>query len=165
MPNGRYDMDEKENMMKKISRRMSLCMGVTLSFFLSLIGTATSGHFSVPGWIISFIISTIISLIIGFLVPVKKVSDNACQKFNMQPGKLSTRCFESLISDLIYTPIITFCMVLFAYLMATRQGAPLHFLPMFLSSLIICLITGFVLIFIFMPLYMKLIIGKAQKPE
>ncbi len=158
-------MDEKENMMKKISRRMSLCMGVTLSFFLSLIGTATSGHFSVPGWIISFIISTIISLIIGFLVPVKKVSDNACQKFNMQPGKLSTRCFESLISDLIYTPIITFCMVLFAYLMATRQGAPLHFLPMFLSSLIICLIAGFVLIFIFMPLYMKLIIGKAQKPE
>ena len=155
-------MSEKEKMMKKVGIKMSLCMGITLSFFLSLIGTATSGHFSVPGWITSFLISAVISLIIGFIVPVKKVTDSACARFNMQPGKLSTKCFECLISDLIYTPVITLCMVFFAYRMATAQGAPLHFLPMFLSSLVICLIAGFILIFIFMPFYMKLLIKKPQ---
>ena len=150
-------MNEMEKNMKKAGMKMSLCMGITLSFFLSLIGTGTSGHFTIPGWIISFIISTMISLIIGFFVPMKKVTDNACARFNLEQGKFTTRLFECLISDLIYTPVITFCMVLFAYLMATSEGAPLHFLPMFLSSLVICMIAGYILIYIFTPIYTKMI--------
>ncbi len=164
-------MNDKEKMMRKIGMKMSICMGITLSFFLSLVGVSTSGHFTIPGWIVSFIISTVISLVIGFFVPMKKVSDAVLTRFNMQPGRLSSRLLEALISDLIYTPVITFCMVFAAYKKAVSMGAPVRFLPMFLSSLAVCMVVGFILIFIFMPFYMKLIIGnsspdtKKDRPE
>lgn len=158
-------MNEKEKMMKKAGRKISFLMGITLSFFLSLIGMTTAGHFVLQGWIISFVISTIISLIIGFIVPMKKVGDSVCSKLNMQPGRFSTRCMESLISDLIFTPIITLCMVGLAYSNAVSKGAQLKFLPMFLSSLAICMVAGFILIFIFTPIYIKLVTGKQGRPE
>lgn len=151
-------MNEKEIIMKKAGRKISLCMGITLSFFLSLIGLASSGKFTLSGWLISFVISTVISLVIGFIVPIKKVNDAACTKLGLIPGRLSTRCFESLLSDLIFTPIITFCMVYLAFSKAVSMGAPVRFLPMFLHSLAICMIAGFILIFIFTPLFVKLII-------
>ena len=153
-------MDEQKKMMKRAGMRISLCMGITLSFFLSILGVLSSGNFSIPAWVISFIISTVISLIIGFIVPMKRVSDSACAKLGLKPGKLSTRCFEALLSDLIYTPVITFCMVFLAYKAACSDGAAFQFLPMFLHSLLISMIAGFVLIFIFMPFYMKLILGQ-----
>ena len=146
--------------MKKIGREMSLLMGVTLSFFLSLTGLLAAGKFNVVGWIISFLISTVISLIIGFLVPMKKVTDGVNNKLGLKPGKLGTRCMESLLSDLIYTPIITLAMVFMAYKKATAHGAKIPFIGMFGKSLVISLVVGFILIFIFMPLYMKLVFKK-----
>lgn len=146
--------------MKKIGREMSLLMGVTLSFFLSLTGLLAAGKFSVVGWLISFVLSTIISLIIGFLIPMKKVTDGVNNKLGLKPGKLSTRCMESLISDLIYTPIITFAMVFMAYKKATAHGAKIPFAGMFIESLLICFVVGFVLIFIFMPVFMKIVLKK-----
>ena len=143
------------NGMKKIGRQISIRMGIVLSFFLSLVGNLASGHFALPGWLISFVISTMVSLIIGFLVPMKNVTEGASRKLGLQPGRIGTRCVESLVSDLIYTPIITLLMVAFAYFMAVRQGARLHFLPMFLSSLGLCMIVGFVLIFLLQPIIMR----------
>ncbi len=154
-------MDEQKKMMKRVGMQISLCMGITLSFFLSLLGLLSSGSFSIPAWIISFVISTVISLIIGFIVPMKRISDSLCAKSGLKSGKLSTRCFEALLSDLIYTPVITFCMVFLAYRTAVSHGAPFQFLPMFLHSLLISMIAGFILIFIFMPFFMKLILDKA----
>lgn len=155
------DMEKK---MKKIGMQMSILMGVTLSFCLSLVGNLMgarqSGGFSVLGFLISFVVSTIVSLIIGFLVPMKKVNDSVCGKMNLAPGQMSTRLMESLISDLIYTPVMTLLMVFLAYRQAVGHGAQIPFLPMFLSSLVVCLIVGYVLIFIFMPLYMKLVMKK-----
>ena len=156
-------MNEKEKQMRSIGRKMNLCMAVTLSFFLSLIGMASSGHFKVEGWIISFVVSIIISLIIGFLIPIKKVTDRASAKFNMEPGRISTRCFESLISDLIFTPVMTLCMVFLSYSKAVKTGAPVSFLQMFLPSLGICMVAGFILIFIFTPLFLKMLIGTPDK--
>ena len=148
--------------MKKIGRQMSLLMGVTLSFFLSLTGLLSSHKFTVRGWLISFLISTIISLIIGFLIPMKKVTDSVDAKLGLKPGKLGTRCMDSLISDLIYTPIITFVMILMAYKQATAHGEKISvpFIGMFGRSLGLSMVVGFVLIFIFMPLYMKLVFKK-----
>ena len=160
--------------MKKIGLQMSLLMGVTLSFFLSLTGLIAAGKFNVIGWIISFVISTIISLIIGFIIPMKKLTDGVNNKLGLKPGKLGTRCMESLISDLIYTPIITLAMVFMAYKKATAHGAKIPFMGMFGKSLIISLVVGYVLIFVFMPLYMKLVLKKngiggpgapGQRPE
>ena len=67
--------------MKKVSIEMSLLMGVTLSLFLSLTGTLSSGHFTIPDFLLSFVVSFIISLIIGFLVPMNKVSAALERKF------------------------------------------------------------------------------------
>ena len=159
-------MDEQ---MKIIGRKMSIRMGILMSFALALVGTLTSGHFTVPGFIISFIISAIISLIIGFVVPVGKISAAFCRKRNFAPGTLANGIASSLISDIIYTPLITFVMVLFAYIMVKKQSggmAEIAFLPMFLKSLIICFVVGFILIFIFMPLFLKsLMKDQDMKPE
>ena len=150
----------RAQMMRKIGRKMSVLMGVTLSFFLSLQGNLLSGRFTVPAFLISFAASTAISLVIGFFVPMKKVGDGVCAALGLSPRTIPARCAESLVSDLIYTPVITLAMVALAWRMATSHGAQVPFLPMFLHSLGISMITGFVLIFIFMPLYMKLVVPK-----
>ena len=149
-------MDNK--MMKKIGMTVSIFMGVSMSFFLSLTGTLTSGHFTIPSWMISFAVSTLISLIIGFLVPMKKVNDKVVGAFKLRPFSFPARCMESFVSDLIYTPVMTFCMVFMAYKQALSHGAPAESLSlgrMFVGSFLICFVVGFILIFILMPLFMK----------
>ena len=146
-------MDNK--MMKKIGMTISLFMGVSMSFFLSLTGTLTSGHFTLPSWIISFAISVVISIIIGFLVPMKKINDKVLGAFKLKPFSFPARCMESFVSDLIYTPVMTFCMVFMAYKQAISHGESLSLGRMFMGSLLICFVVGFILIFILMPLFMK----------
>lgn len=149
---------EQRKKMKKIGIQMSLLMGVTLSFFLSLTGVLSSGQFTIPGFLINFLISFVISLIIGFLVPMKKVNDSLDAKLGLQPYTLKTRLFESLISDLIYTPLITLCMITLAHHNAAAHGAQIPYVPMLLRGLLLSLAVGYVLIFIFMPLFMKLVL-------
>ena len=158
----------RNEMMKVIGRKMGVRMGLLMSFCLALVGTLTSGHFSLPGFLLSFVVSTAISLVIGFFVPVGKVSQGVCQKWNIEPGTLKSRCVESLISDLIYTPLITFAMVVLAYTMAMRQSdgmAQIPFVPMFVKSLIICFVVGYVLIFIFMPIFLKQLMEGAKNKQ
>ena len=107
-----------EQTMKKIGKEMSIYMSIAMSLFLSLTGTLTSGHFTIPGFIISFLISTVISMIIGLIVPMGKVNNSVERKLGLEQGSMKARCIDSLISDLIYTPIMTLCMVSFAYMMA-----------------------------------------------
>ena len=45
-------MDEK---MKVIGRKMSIRMGILMSFSLALVGTLTSGHFTPVGFVLIFI--------------------------------------------------------------------------------------------------------------
>ncbi|MBR1669862.1 MAG: hypothetical protein IJ695_04115 [Butyrivibrio sp.] len=153
-------MDEK---MKVIGRQMSLRMGLLMSFSLALVGTVTSGHFTIPGFLISFALSAVISIIIGFVVPVGKVSESFCRRRNLAPGTLPYKLASAFISDLIYTPVITLAMVCLAYFMAKKQSggmAQIPFLPMFLKSLVITFIVGFVLIYIFMPLFLNQLMKK-----
>ena len=148
-------MDEK---MKVIGRKMSIRMGILMSFSLALVGTLTSGHFTPVGFVISFFVSTVVSLVIGFVVPVGKLSGDFCRKRNLAPESLANRIVSSLISDLIYTPVITLVMVALAYRMAMIQSgnmAQIPFIPMFIRSLLICFPVGFVLIFIFMPMFLR----------
>ena len=154
-------MDPKK--MKKVGLFVSICMGIGMSFFLSLIGMGLSGHFTIPGWIISFLISTAVSLIIGFIVPMRKITEGAVRSLKLQPHSLVARCVESLISDIIYTPIMTFIMVFYAYRSAISHGAPagsLNLGGMFLGSVWICLGAGFLLIFILMPIFVKMAMKK-----
>ncbi len=148
-------MDQK---MKLVGRDMSIKMGITMSFFLSLIGISTSGHFTIPGFLISFVVSSIISLIIGFIVPMGKVTNGLLGKLRLDRGTMGARLLETFVSDLIYTPVMTFAMVFLAYNMAMKQSggmAELSLGKMFLSSFIICFLAAFVIIFIVQPIFMK----------
>ena len=147
--------------MKKISRQMSVLMGLTLSFFMSLAGNLASGKFTVIGFILSFIVSFIISVLIGLFVPMRRVNDAVDRKLGLAPGKLSTHAVESLVSDFIYTPLITLAMIAMAYKNAVSHGAKgLKFGPMFGKALLLSLVIGFILVFFFMPIYMKLLLKK-----
>ncbi len=144
--------------MKKIGRSMSIKMGITMSFCLSLIGTLTSGHFSIPGFLLSFVASTVLSLIIGFIVPMSKLSTMCLNSLNLQLGTIPARLVQTAVSDIIYTPIMTLAMVGLAYYMAKKQSGGMMqvpFLSMFIPSLIICLVAGFVIIFIIEPIFLK----------
>ncbi len=148
--------------MKRVGRSMSICMAITLSFFLALtgnlVGMVQSGRFDTIGFVIGFGLSVVVSLIIGFVVPMGKIHGFIERKFGR--GDILGRYIESLISDLIYTPIMTFLMVVLAYFMAKSHGGSPPFLGMFLPSLGICFVIGFILIFIFMPFYMKMLMKK-----
>ena len=157
--------------MKKVARWMSLLMGITLSFCMSLTGLLSSlrnTDYTVPRFLVSllinFAVSFVISMIIGLLIPMKKVADSLDRKLGLQPGKLGTRLFETFISDLIYTPLMTLIMVFIAYKQATSHGAKIPFVPMFLTSLGLCFAVAYVIIFFVTPVYMKISFKKAGIP-
>ena len=154
--------------MKRIGRRISILMGITLSLCLSLVGNLflAEDGFKFGDFILGLCISLTISLLIGFIVPMKKVNDSVDRTFKLRPGSMAANAVEALVSDLIYTPIITLVMTLVAWKMATSHNpqADIPYLPMFLKSLAVCMAVGYVLIFIFAPLYTRLVVGKRRMP-
>lgn len=108
---------------KKIGIMMGLCMGVTLSFFLSLVGTLTSGHFTVQSWLISFLVSFVISMVIGLIVPLPKIEAAVNGKLGLKPGSVKANLMSALISNTIYTPLMS---VLMSVIMITASTAGLE---------------------------------------
>ena len=149
-----------ENINKRIGRDMGIVMGLTISLLLSFVGTFTSGQFTVPGFIISFLASFAVSLVLGFFIPMRKIADNVCRKASAENGILKKKLLEALVSDLIYTPIMTLLMVTLAYKNATSHGAQLNYVPMFLRSLVISLLAAYGFIYLVTPLCMKLVFKK-----
>lgn len=156
--------------MRKIGIQMNILMGLAMSLGLSIVGNITGGgQRPVPAIIIgivtSFILSFIISLIIGFIVPMKKVGDGVCGLFKVSSNAIGGKVVSALASDIIYTPIITAAMTFMAHSMAVKQaGEHADMVPswpqMFVPSLIICFIVGFILIFILQPLFLKMLLKK-----
>lgn len=144
--------------MKKIGRAMSIAMGIAMSFCLSLVGTLSSGHFTVVAFLTSFGASLIVSLMIGFLVPIQALNGRVCGK--MPRNSMKRRCIETLISDLVYTPLMTFLMVSLAYFSSRQHGGSMPFLPTFLKSLLLSLAVGYVMIFVLQPLFLKKLLKK-----
>ncbi|MBR5722647.1 MAG: hypothetical protein IKX57_03390 [Oscillospiraceae bacterium] len=144
--------------MKKIGLQMSVLMGITLSFFLALTGNLRSGHFTLPAFLISFLLSTVISLLIGLFVPMPKLEGAVCEKLQAEPRSMKGNAVTALVSDLIYTPVITLVMTLLGYRQAVQHGASVSFGGMFLVSLLVSLVLGYVLIFVLKPLFLKLVL-------
>lgn len=147
--------------MKKVGIIMSLLMGVTLSFCLSLTGNLTSEDgFKLIPFLVSFAVSTVISLIIGFIVPMRKIEDGAVKAMGLREHSMPANIVSALISDIIYTPFITLAMIVLARKMAMKMSNGHAQLPpfgvMFIKSLIISLIVAFVIILIVTPIYIKL---------
>ena len=146
--------------MKTVGRRMALLMGTTMSFCLSLVGNLTSGRFTLPGFLVSFGISWVISMVIGLLVPMGPLTAFLDRRLGLRPGRLGTRCFNALVSDLLYTPVITTVMIVMAHRQATAHGAQIPFLPMWGRGLLISMVVGFALAFLLTPVYMRIAAGK-----
>ena len=153
-----------ERNMRKIGIFMSLYMGLVMSIFMTITGVCVGmlpgviqgkipPHAILLSMISGFFVSFCISLLIGFMVPMHKLTQSATKK--MDAG-LAKKCVESLISDLIYTPVISVVMVSFAYMSNQKQeaGGP-SFIMMLIPSLIACFIVGYILIFIFQPFIFK----------
>lgn len=152
--------------MRKIGMMMAILMGFTMSLVLSLTGTVSGGHFTVPSWLISFGISFVISLIIGFVVPIKKVGDAVCNKVNVVPESFKGNLVSAFISDLIYTPIITIIMVVIMVGNAAKHAPEGHapsigqVLP---GSLILCFVVGYIVIAIIQPVFLKMLMKNIKR--
>ncbi len=158
-------MEEK---MKKIGLEMAVRMGIVMSFFLSLTGSLLSGHFTIVRFLLSFLVSTVISLIIGIVIPMGRITMAIASSLHLVRGSLPEKIISSLVSDIIYTPIMTFIMVFLAYKITMIQSggmAQLNFLAMFLPSFAICMILGFILCYILLPRFMKNLMKKYNVPE
>lgn len=141
---------------------MSLMIGGTISFVNSLVGTLSSGRFTFGGFLLSFLISFLIGFGLGLLIPIKKIGDTLIRKNGLQPGTRKARLLEALVSDLVYSPIMTFVMVYLAYSQATSHGAKIPFGPMLLKSECISFVAAFILSFLLTPFYTKLIFKKSN---
>ncbi len=147
--------------MKKVGIYMTLLMGVTLSFCLSLTGILTSGEgFQLKSFLISFAASTIISIIIGLVVPMRKLEGAAIKAIDIEEHSMPAKIVSALISDLIYTPFITLAMIALARKMAMKMSNGRAQLPpfdlMYLKSFAISFVVAFVIIMIVTPVYLKL---------
>ena len=154
-------------MANKIKFHMSLMMGITLSLCLSFVGTFTSGSFTIGGFIVSFLESLVISLVIGCFVPMKRLEDKACEKAGITGKPLACRALGSLISDLIYTPIITIFMVTINYVKIPAAHRPPYVL-MLGKSMLISLVVAYLIVFLAAENYMKFIMkrsGVGRPPE
>lgn len=154
---------------RKISILMSVYMGFVMSIFMTITGVCVGmlpnvlQHRIPPQAMISslisgFFISFAISMMIGFVVPMHSITGSATK--NMEPG-FGKRCVETLISDVIYTPVISVVMVAFAYMSNNKngEGGPSFFM-MLIPSLIACFIVGFIIIFLVQPSIFKHLMNK-----
>ena len=146
--------------MKKAELKMGMLMGASMSVCLSLAGMLSAGQFSLVPFIKNVLISFLISQVISNAVPLRRLTMAAVRKNGSKPGSLPARLLETLVSDLILTPLMTLVMVYLAYRQATAQGAVIPFLPMLVKSELISLVVAYVLIFFLTPVYEKLAFGK-----
>lgn len=145
---------------KHTGRVMSILMGLTMSFMLSLLGMVSAGTFTLPGFLKSFLISFLIATAIGLLIPVRKIAGTLAKKSGAAPGSVKGRVIEALATDLMYSPLMTFIMVYMAYRQATAHGAKIPFGGMLLKSEIISFIAAFLLSYLLPPVFVKLLTKK-----
>ena len=148
---------EKMNNLKKVGNVVSFCICLTLSFILPLIGVVQSGSFKAGVYLLNLVISFTLSYSISLLVPLLKINMMLEKKLKLRTGCLKARLLETLVSDLIYTPLITTVMTSFAWynIKTAGDGAP-PFIPMLLTSVAISFTVAYIVIFFTAPIYVIL---------
>ncbi len=151
--------------MKQAALKMSIMMGLAMSFTLTLTGLVSAGQFTLRSFLLNFIISFTISFVLGQIIPIRKITTSVMDKMQLKPGTLKARLMEALISDVSYTPIMTFIMVFIAHRQATAHGARMPFGPMLLKSECISLVAAFIMIFLLSPILMKIAFKGVDLPQ
>ena len=152
--------------MKKAGFRMGALMSVTMGLLLTGVGLISSGHFTVPAFITSFLLSVVVALLIGVIIPMPKINQGLARKFQLVPGSMKARAIETLVSDAIYTPIMTFVMVTRAWFQIRRMGEGVPpYVPMLLKELLIGFVLAYLVIFLVTPHYTKLAMHGVTPPD
>ncbi len=151
--------------MKKAALKMSLMMGFSMSFILTLAGVSGSGSFTIPLFLKCFATSFAVSFLLGLLVPMKKIGISLMKKLDLRPGTLKARLLDALVFDLGYSPLMTFVMVWLAHRRATAHGARIPFGPMLLRSELTSFVLAFVLSFILTPVCEKIAFRNTDKEQ
>ena len=143
--------------MKKVGSFVSFSVCLTFSIILPLIGVIQSGSFKVGVYLLNMIISFVMSYSISLLVPLLKINMMIEKKLHLKFASLKARLLETLVSDLIYTPVITTIMTAFAWYNIKTSGeeAP-PFVPMLLSSVTISFAVAYIVMFFIVPIYVML---------
>ena len=158
---------EIQKQMKKVGLKISFMMALMMSFALSLTGNLTAEHppempmiAIIIGFLESFVLSFAVSFGIVLVVWMLMVIAALGREFHLRPRTLKAHIVESIVSNLIYTPLMTTAMVTFVYFFLIPPGHRPPYLPMFISSQVICLVVAQVLIFIFEPIIIKIAMPK-----
>ena len=98
---------------------------------------------------------------------MNRITTDLIRKLKFQKGSLKCRLFETLISDLLMSPLMTLIMVCFAYRQAVSHGAEIPFGPMLLKAEILSFVVAYVALFFLTPLFLKYSLKKAgiSQPE
>ena len=94
----------------KLNTYMALGMGTMNSVALSLVGTLVSGHFTWGSWASGLAIGWVIGMLIAFFVPIKKLSDAACERCGVTGKKIGTRIVSGVTASLLMTPVMSLVM-------------------------------------------------------
>ncbi len=105
----------------KIAFFTNISIGIVISLALSLAVMLVSGHFSFGWWVAAFLISTVISAVIGLFVPINPITGFVCKKLKIKEKTVGRRITGAVISDLIYVPVITLVVSLFAVGIASHE--------------------------------------------
>ena len=145
---------KKENM-RTVGILVSIFMGLSISLVMSILGPLRSGHITVPAVLVSFLCSSIISILISVLIPIKKITDGACNGMHLSPEGIPGKLISAFISDLLFTPLISFLMIFMNYKRARMVDPNLSFGRMFFGNFIISFIAAYFIILVFLPLFIK----------
>ena len=148
--------------MKEYAKKMSLCMGIMMSLSLTAIGLISANAFTPVSFLFNFGVSFGIMSIVGRFFDAGMISMNILQKNGIDRGSLKGRLIQSLIIDLVYSPIMTFVMITLSYLIGKSQSVKLPpYIPMLIRGLLVSFVAAFFLCLIFTPIFEKILMKKA----
>jgi len=156
MQNNRPDM-------KKVGIKIGMMMGAVLSFFQALAGLLSAGQFTLPAFLSSFVISMLVSWVISYFIPIQKLSQSASSKCGFAPHTLRAKLVETLVSNLIFTPIMCFFNIFMAWRNMVAHGAQVKLLPMYLGALPLSFVLGYILVFVFTPICVQLAVNSSKQ--
>lgn len=160
-----------EAIIKKKTFFMSLFMGIAMGLVFTLFAQIKNGQIMPIGIIVGILISMVISVVLGMIIPIKKLYDSANKKLNITEEGLKMGMVNSLISDLIFTPLNCTFGMWFGMSMGLKNLPPdvttifdrlmfcaklPQFVPALISTLIIDLVIGFVLCILISPFLNKI---------
>ena len=142
---------------EEVFRKVGMIMSVLMSLTLTVVGLLSAGHFTIPGFLISFVVGLVISFLIRKHISISNILADFYKKSKIKPNSLKGNIIEAIIIDLLHSPLICTINICFAYFNATSHGARISFLPMWSKALLMSILCSFIMTLIMKPIVIKLV--------